>query len=419
MSNLSEKTSESRSADDTLTFDAIRARFPGATESVYLNVASCGLLSTDTYQAITTHIRELRDGYVDKPSYFAAIGRVREKFATLINAGADEIAFTKNASDGLNMIAGAFDWKPGDNIVLCTELEHPNNVYPWLNVRDRYGVTIRTVPQNAGEIDVQRMADTIDNRTRLVAASSVTFSPGNRTDIETLGSVCRERGAYLMVDAAQSVGVIHTDVRGMKIDGLAVATQKALLGLYGMGFLYCRREWAESLRPAALARFSVDFGEDMHEASTGTNAEYRLMPAARRFDIGNYNYAATHALEPSLDLLLAVGSKKIDRYVSGLAAHFAHGLKDTGVPVSSGVPGSTLSHIVTAGTYDQDVHETASHPATESLAKYLRTNRVVCCVRRGMIRFSLHMYNNKADVNRVLELIRQWQSQYKGARWSE
>jgi selenocysteine lyase/cysteine desulfurase len=127
---------------------------------------------------------------VDKARYFAAIERVRGKFATLINADADEIAFTKNASDGINMIASAIDWNAGDNIILCTELEHPNNVYPWLNVRDRHGVTIRTVPQNAGEIDVARMADTIDDRTRLVTASTVTFSPGLRTSIETLGTVC-------------------------------------------------------------------------------------------------------------------------------------------------------------------------------------------------------------------------------------
>jgi selenocysteine lyase/cysteine desulfurase len=367
---------------------------------------------------MTSHLKELRDGSVDKARYFAAIERVRGKFATLINADADEIAFTKNASDGINMIASAIDWNAGDNIILCTELEHPNNVYPWLNVRDRHGVTIRTVPQNAGEIDVARMADTIDDRTRLVTASTVTFSPGLRTSIETLGTVCRERGVFLMVDAAQSAGVMHTDVCTMNVDGLAVATQKALLGLYGMGFLYCRREWAESLRPAALARFSVDFGEDTHEASTGANAEYRLMPAARRFDIGNYNYAAVHAVEPSLDLLLAVGSREIDSYVSGLTAHFAHGLEEAGIPAFSGVPGSTLSHIVTAGIYDQDVHETASDPATESLATFLRKNRVVCCVRRGMIRFSLHMYNNRADLDTVLQLIYQWQSEYQGPRWT-
>ena len=418
MSNLSEKSDQSRKVDDTLTFEAIRARFPGATESIYLNVACCGLLSTDVCEAIRGHMTVLRDGSVDKASYFAAIERVREKFAAMINADSDEIAYTKNASDGLNMIASAIDWNAGDNIVLCTELEHPNNVYPWLNVRDRYGVTIRTVPQNAGEIDVQRMADTIDSNTRLVTASTVTFSPGKRTDIETLGSVCRDRGPFLMVDAAQSVGVMHTDVRAMQIDGLAVATQKALLGLYGMGFLYCRREWAESLRPAALARFSVDFGEDMHEASTGASAEYQLMSAARRFDIGNYNYAAAYAVEPSLNLLLAVGSKKIDSYVLGLAAQLAHGLEEVDVPVSSGDPGSSLSHIVAAGTYDPDVHETAIDPATESLAKFLKKNHVVCCVRRGMIRFSLHIYNDIADIDTVLKLTRQWQSEYKGPRWS-
>ena len=71
-----------------------------------------------------------------------------------------------------------------------------------------------------------------------------------------------------LVDGAQSVGVLHTDVKKSNIDALAVSTQKGLLGLYGMGFLYCRREWAEKMQPAYLARFGVDLGE-AHEASMG------------------------------------------------------------------------------------------------------------------------------------------------------
>ena len=417
MKRPSTNSDDPQNTDETITFESIRRRFPGAVESIYLNVAGCGLLSRNSYQAMMSHIEELRDGRVDKASYFAAIDRVRQKFASLIHADADEIAFTKNASDGLNMIAGAIDWNSGDNIILCTELEHPNNVYPWLNVRDRHGVTIRTVPSNAGEIDVGRMTEVIDDRTRLVTASTVTFSPGLRANIEELGSVCRERGVFLMVDAAQSVGVMHTDVRAMKVDGLAVATQKALLGLYGMGFLYCRREWAETFCPSAVARFSVDCGDDMHEASKGPTAEFRLMPAARRFDIGNYNYIAALAVEPSLELLLATGSKRIDRYVSGLAEYFANGLQEADVPVSGSRLGCRLSHIVTVGIYHRDEHGSASHPATDSLAEFLKTNGVTCSLRRGMIRFSLHLYNNMEDVDSVLLLIHRWRSEYLGSHW--
>ena len=102
----------------------------------------------------------------------------------------------------------------------------------------------------------------------------------------------------LLVDAAQSVGVQHTDVRASNIDALAVSTQKGLLALYGMGFLYVRREWAERLQPAYLARFGVDLG-DAHEASLG-GYDYKLAPGARRFDLGNYNFLATAAVDASM-----------------------------------------------------------------------------------------------------------------------
>ena len=86
--------------------------------------------------------------------------------------------------------------------------------------------------------------------------STVTFAPGFRTDVAALGRLCRERDVLLLVDAAQSAGVLHTDVQRSGIDAFAVSTQKGLLGLYGMGFLYCRRAWAERLEPAYLARFA-------------------------------------------------------------------------------------------------------------------------------------------------------------------
>src|SRR5262249_60549664 len=101
------------------------------------------------------------------------------------------------------------------------------------------------------------------------------------------------------------------------IDALAVSTQKGLLGLSGMGFLYCRREWAERLQPAYLARFGVDLG-DAHEASMGDD-EYRLAAGARRFDLGNYNFSAAAATEASLGGLPALAASHIQGYVGGLA----------------------------------------------------------------------------------------------------
>lgn len=381
---------------------AARANYPALERWTYLDVAGRGVLSRSARAALDVHLDERMLNGADKQKFFELIENTRAGFARLIGAAPEEIAFTKNISEGLNMIATGFHWRRGDNVILCPELEHPNNIYPWLNMR-RYGLEVRAVAPRAGHIPVDEIAARIDGGTRVVTVSTVTFAPGFRTDVDALGKVCRARGVLLLVDAAQSVGVLHTDVGRSKIDALVVSTAKGLLGLYGMGFLYCRRDWAEQLAPAYLARFGVDLGA-AHEATMGSD-EYRLMPGARRFDLGNYNFAAAAAVEASMRELAAVGTERIERHSIGLAHALARGCLDLGLPVAGGAPGPHLAHIVTVGEMS------ASHYGSEDerinrLHGHLVANRVKLSIRRGMMRFAFHLYNNRNDVERVLELCR-------------
>jgi len=398
--------SKSAAAPD---FSIVRAMFPGAQDKVYMGVPARGLPPRASRAALDAYLDQYMDGRIDKDANFAAVERVRAKYARLINADADEIAFTKNVSEGLNHIAASLPWRAGDNVVVCRELEHPNNIYPWLNLQERFGVEVRAIPDRAGAVDVEAMAAAIDSRTRLLTVASVTFAPGFRTDLETLGRACRASDVFFLVDGVQSVGVIETDVERLMIDGMAVSTQKALLGLYGMGFLYCRREWADRIRPAALARFSVDLGGDAHEATMGEDG-YDLMPGARRFDIGNYNFPAAIAVEPSLDLLLGLGARAVEDYACGLSHRLAAGLHQLGLSVSGGPPGPHLAHIVTAGNYEADRHDASGDPETDALYRHLSANDVFLTVRRGMLRFGLHVYNDKGDVEKVLDLVKDWQA---------
>jgi cysteine desulfurase/selenocysteine lyase len=384
------------------TIAAARSNYPALERWTYMDLAGRGVLSRGVRAAADAQLDERMLNGGDKEKFFALIERTRGRFAQLINAEPDEIAFTKNISDGLNMIATAIDWKDGDNVIVCPELEHPNNVYAWLNLR-RFGLEVRTVKPRAGHIPVDEIIARMDARTRVVTVSTVTFAPGFRTDINTLGRACRERGVLFLVDGAQSVGVLHTDVKKSNIDALAVSTQKGLLGLYGMGFLYIRREWAEKLQPAYLARFGVDLG-DAHEASLGTDA-YKLMPAARRFDLGNYNYIGAAAVDAAMSEILGHGTPLIERYVTQLGHSLAQGFLDLGLPVSGGKPGPHLAHIVTVGTMG-DNHYGSDDERFNRLYTWLGENRVRLSIRRGVLRFSLHLYNNMDDVTRVLDLTR-------------
>ncbi|MCC7484433.1 MAG: aminotransferase class V-fold PLP-dependent enzyme [Burkholderiales bacterium] len=402
-----------RPTSDFAAIAAARADYPALERWTYLDVAGRCVLS----RATRATLDECLDGHMlngaDKKACFAMIERTRGRFGELIGAAsADEIAYAKNVSDAINMVATAWDWRKGDNVLLCPALEHPNNVYPWLNMR-RHGLEVRSIAPREGHVPVDEMIERMDAGTRMAAVSTVTFSPGFRTEVARLGRACRERDVLLLVDAAQSVGVLHTDVRESLVDALAVSTQKGLLGLYGMGFLYCRREWAERLKPAYLARFGVDLGAaDSHEASMG-DEEYRLMPGARRFDLGNYNYSAAAAAETSMSEIMRLGTSNIEAYVCGLARALAQGFLDLGLPVSGGAPGPHLAHIVTVGKMS-DNHYGTGEDLYNRLYAHLEANRVKLSIRRGMLRFSLHLYNNADDVARVLELTREFLGRHSG-----
>jgi len=384
-------------------FAALRTRFPGTENGVYMNVAARGLITRETRAAIDGMLDARLYGTADKPAMFELIERTRSRYAALINAEPDEIAITKNVSEGLNAIIASYDWKSGDNAVICADLEHPNNVFPWRNVAKRTGIEIKTVAHRDGQISPEAIADAIDENTRMVTASSVTFAPGFRTDIAAIGKLCRERDILFLVDGVQSVGILHTDVNDLGIDAMAVSTQKGLLGLYGMGFLYCRREWAERLTPVYMARFGIDLG-DAHEAALG-DGEDRLAPGARRFDLGNYNFVAAAAADASIGMMLETGTQAIESHVTGLANDLATGLLDSGLPVVE-APGVAASSIVSVGAIGEGQHDSVNDPAMASLHDHLTENGVNLSIRRGILRFSLHLYNDASDVARVIELAR-------------
>jgi selenocysteine lyase/cysteine desulfurase len=131
---------------------------------------------------------------------------------------------------------------------------------------------------------------------------------------------------------------------------------------------------------------------------------------ARRFDLGNYNYIGATAVAASIELLLDIGITNIERHVRALSRRLASGIRDIGLDVAGGDPGPHLGHIVAVGKSGGGRHYTAEDPAMNSLHEHLSANDVRLAIRRGVLRFSLHVYNTEDDVDRVLQLTRDWYS---------
>jgi len=384
-----------------------RGLFPGTENQVYLNVSLNGLVPVPSRDAAARHLEERVMGRAVKEELHAQAERVRGEVARLLGAETGEIAITKNVTEGLNIFAAGVDWKPGDNVVLCPELEHPNNVFLWYNLRQTKGVEIREVPPEEGHIPVARMVDAMDHRTRVVSASHVTFSPGFIADIGKLAREAHSRGVLILVDAAQSAGCLQIDVKALGVDGLALGTQKALLALYGLGFVYLEESVAEKLTPVFVGRYGMDLGPDAHETAIGTG-DLTFKAGAHRFELSNYSYMGLATVEPSLALIHAMGVDKIEAHVRGLASTLASGLWEMGLPVVGGAPGPHLAHIVAVGKSGGGRHYEADDPAMNRLYEHLRANDVSLSIRRGVLRMAVGVYNSRQEIDRVLELAGAW-----------
>lgn len=384
----------------------IRALFPGATAKVYLDVAAVGLVPDPVREAIEDHLRVRQLVGADKNELWATVAATRKGFAGLINADEDEVAITKNVSEGLNLFGVSLPWRSGDNVVLCPGLEHPNNIFLWYNLRTLHGIEVRTVEPRDGHLPVTSMSDAMDERTRLVTFPSISFAPGFLSDIEGLVSAAREVGALTLVDAAQSIGAVQTDVHALGIDALAVATQKSMMSLYGSGFLYIRREVADGLIPIHIARYGIDL-EGAHETAF-SEGELRFKAGALRFDLGNYNYLGMAAAGAAIELLNRWGMGAVETHLRTLAAQLAAALLDLGLPVVGGPPGSHLAHIVSVGQSGGGRHYTADDPAMNALHQYLMENGVQHSVRSGVLRLSVGVHNNETDIDRAVELAKRW-----------
>jgi len=358
---------------------AIRARYPAAQHSTFLNITSGTPLSLAAKAAAIDLLERQALGAAERDWRMPLLDRARERFARLIHARASEIAVTKNVSEGLNIVANAIDWQPGDNVVVCADLEHPNNVYLWLALRSR-GVEVRAPRARDGAIDTQAMINAIDARTRLLTVASVTL------------------------DGVQSCGILDLDVEACGIDALATSNSKGLIGLAGLGFLYVHRDWIERLNPAYIGRYSIERGKG-HESEI-ENHEFRLLGDARRFEAGNYNWVGIAAAQASLGEILEVGTPAIEARAVGLASTLAEELKIAELPVTEPPAGVPRSHIVTVGRLGAGDTKATGDPKLDRIAAGLREDGIKFTIRKGLLRFGFHYFNDESDVARVVDVTR-------------
>lgn len=358
---------------------------------VYLNHAGVAPISTRVEEALARYAAEAtRRGAFDYDRvYDTELERVRGRAAVLLGARSEEIAFVKNTTEGLGLVASGLDWRPGDRVVTC-DLEYPSNVYPWWWLRGR-GVETVLLRGREGRLPFDVVEEALrDPRIRLLSLSSVEFGSGFRHDWVRLGRMCRERGILFCVDAIQSLGCLPLDVEEAGIDFLASDGHKWLLSVEGCGIFYCSRRVLEHVQPRIVGWRSVSNNRDYD------SYHLELQESAGRFEEGTPNTAGIFALGAAIDLLLEIGVEAIGRRVLSLTGQLAEGLRQRGATLLSPRAAEERSGIVAFRLDEEPPARTASK---------LRRRGIFVVVRRGAVRASPHFYNSEQDLNALLEAL--------------
>jgi selenocysteine lyase/cysteine desulfurase len=369
----------------------VRRLFPVARRLAYLNHAGVAPISTRAVAALARYAElASTEGALDYAErYDAEVERVRERAAALLGAGRDEVAFIKNTSEGLGLVAAGLDWQSGDKVVTC-DLEYPSNVYAWWSLRSQ-GVETVMLPGEAGRLPLERVEEALrDPRVRLLALSSVEFGSGARNDLAALGRLCSDRGVLFCVDAIQSLGMLPFDVAGLGIDFLAADGHKWLLSVEGCGIFYCARRNLAGLTPRVIGWRSV---ADNHDYD---RYHFELQPGAGRFEEGTPNTGGIFALGAAIDLLLEIGIENIARRVLALTQRLAEALEERGAQVLSPRAAADRSGILSFSL---------PHEAPATTAARLRAQGIVVATRRGGVRASPHYYNDGSDLERLLRAL--------------
>src|SRR5260370_20636125 len=287
---------------------AFRNEFPVTRRWAFLDHAAVAPLPAPAVRELAAYATDLaQNGIASVKRWVDRAKDVRGMAARLLNSIPDEIAFIKNTSEGVGLVAEGFPWQPGDNVVLAAE-EYPSNQYPWMNQAHR-GVEIRAVPSRGSLIAIDDIRAAMDSRTRIVALSFVEYASGYRNDLDAIGSLCRERGVYFFVDAIQGLGVFPLDVATTPVDFLAADSHKWLLGPEGIGLFWIRKDLIDMLHPIGVGWNSV---VDCHDFA---KIDFRLKPHAGRWEGGAPNVAGITAMGASLELLLNAGITAIGERV--------------------------------------------------------------------------------------------------------
>lgn len=365
----------------TFNKEELRKLFPITEKYIYLDHAGVAPVSLPASQAAAAYMESAaRNAEFDYDDLMEEVENVRNDFADLISSKPEEIAFVRNTSHGISLVASGLDWKEGDSVIIY-EKTFPANIYPWLNLENK-GVKVKFIKAEKPFFTVSDIEELVDSSTRLVSLSSVEFTNSYRTDLESVGRFCREKGIYFFVDAIQTLGVFPMDVKKFNIDFLAADGHKWLLSPEGTGVFYCSHDIAPKINPPVLGWKSI-----INEFEFET-IDFNLKPNALRFEEGSQCALGILTLGASLRLLKEHGIQNVQNEIQRLGDLIIRHAEERGFKLSCPADkGSRGGAVVFKGDFDAG-----------EIKEKLGEKNIMVKARGGGLRVAPHIYNTEEEI---------------------
>lgn len=392
-----------------LNVEAVRKDFPFIRPGrVYLDSSSSSLTPEPVLARMLEYYRDYRAN-VGRGIYAASrratdeFEAARKKLARLINANPEEIIFVRNTSEAMNLVASGLDLRSGDKVITTIQ-EHHSNYIIWLREKARRRIDLRVVGTDAlGDLNLSEIHGEIEKGAKLVSMTHVSNVLGVRNPVEEIGKVCRENGALLLVDGAQSVPHMRIDVKRIGCDFLAFSGHK-MCGPTGAGALYIRKDLQGDLEPLCIGGGSIeDVGVDY----------YALRAGPYRFEAGTPAIAEVIGMGAAAEYLMDIGMENIEAHEAELTREMLEGMKgNRKLKIYGSIDPKRRNGIISFNVEGMDPHDVAidldraagimvrsgHHCALPLMKEVLR-------IGTGSVRASVYLYNTKSEVRTFVETL--------------
>jgi kynureninase len=364
---------------------SIRHRFPLLERAVYTNSCSQGALSNEVRAAYERYLTDWDEKGAPWDLWVELAGSARTRFARLLNASTDEIAVTTSVSSGVSSLLSGLNHPDGRNKIVISDFEFPT-IGQIVHAQELIGKKVEHVPAAPDTtISIDRLAESIDSETALVAITHVCYRNGAKTDVKAVVDLAHEAGALVLLDSFQAVGAIPIDVRELDVDFVAGGTLKYLLGSAGLAFLYCRADLLAHITPTQTGWFADEdiFKMDIYD--------YSPSPTAAKFESGTPPVPSIYAGVAGMDLMDDIGIAETERHVAALTDQLIEGLDRVGARIVTPRHPTQRGPMIAVATTDE-----------HAMVKALADDGILTTPRDGNIRLSWHCYNSAEDVDAVI-----------------